>query len=299
MTPLFDRALLRQRRDRAAAGFDGFDFLFREVGERLLDRLDDVRRDFTSALDLGARNGALAAGLRQRGIATVVETDLSGAMLRLGGSDRLVVQADEEALPFGPGSFDLAMANLSLHWANDLPGVLVQLFRAMRPDGFFLASLFGGDTLFELRRSLMEAEVEATGGLSPRISPFTDVRDAGGLLMRAGFALPVADVDEITVDYAHPLKLLADLRGMGETNIVAERSRTPLPRGLLMDALARYAREFGTRDGRVVATFRIVTLSGWSPHASQQQPLRPGSAKMRLADALKAIDPASGGGDAS
>lgn len=299
MTPLFDRALLRQRRDRAAAGFDGFDFLFREVGERLLDRLDDVRRDFVSALDLGARNGALAAGLRQRGIATVVETDLSGAMLRLGGSDRLVVQADEEALPFGPGSFDLAMANLSLHWANDLPGVLVQLFRAMRPDGFFLASLFGGDTLFELRRSLMEAEVEATGGLSPRISPFTDVRDAGGLLMRAGFALPVADVDEITVDYAHPLKLLADLRGMGETNIVAERSRTPLPRGLLMDALARYTREFGTRDGRVVATFRIVTLSGWSPHESQQQPLRPGSAKMRLADALKAIDPASGGGDAS
>ena len=278
---VFDRPLVRRHRDRAATTWQECSFLMEEVGNRLLERLDEINRPFDIRLDLGAHAGhpALAArpGLH-------VSSDLSGAMARL--APGLQIVADEEWLPFAPASFDLVFSNLSLHWVNDLPGSLVQINQVLKPDGLLLASMFGSDTLFELRTSLMQAEEETMGGISPRISPFTDVRDLGSLLQRAGFALPVTDADTITVNYSSPFKLLADLRGMGETNAVHDRIRRPLMRSTLMRALEIYQTRFGRPDGKVPATFNILYMTGWHPHESQQQPLKPGSAKTSLAAAL-------------
>jgi SAM-dependent methyltransferase len=193
---------------------------------------------------------------------------------------------DEEALPFSPASFDLVVSALSLHWVNDLPGALVQIRAALEPDGLFLAALLGGDTLRELRLALLEAESAIEGGASPRVSPFADLRDAAGLLQRAGFALPVADSDTLTVTWADPLALMRELRGMGETNAVAARRKEVARRETLFAASARYQAQFGTTDGRIPASFQVIYLAGWAPDASQQQPLRPGSAASRLAEAL-------------
>ena len=290
---VFNRRLVRQRRDRAAAGFGDAAFLFEEAAARLTDRLDDTTRRFPSALDLGCRTGGLAGALLQgtghrAGIEHLVQMELSTAMAAraAAATGRPTVAADEEALPFAEASFDLVISNLALHWVNDLPGALVQIRRALKPDGLFLASLFGPDTLGELRTCLAEAEIELDGGLSPRVSPFVDVRDAGALMQRAGFALPVVDAETITVSYAEPAKLLTDLRAMGETNAVLERRKVPLKRATLMSALARYARNFTDDDARHPATFQIVTLTGWAPAPSQPQALQPGSATGRLADAL-------------
>jgi SAM-dependent methyltransferase len=194
---------------------------------------------------------------------------------------------DEEWLPLAEARLDLVLSNLSLQWVNDLPGALAQIRRALRPDGLLLATVFGGETLRELRSVLMEAEGEISGGASPRVSPFVDVREAGNLLTRAGFALPVVDTDTLTVTYPDLFKLMADLRAMAETNAVRARSRRPVSRALFLRAAALYAERFADARGRLVATFQIVTLTAWTPHASQQKPLRPGSAKTRLADALK------------
>jgi SAM-dependent methyltransferase len=200
------------------------------------------------------------------------------------------IVADEEALPFASGSFDLIVSALSLQWANDLPGALVQIRRALAPDGLFLAAVIGGQSLMELRTALTAAEAELTGGASPRVAPFADVRDLGGLLQRAGFALPVTDVEPLIVRYASMFALLRDLRAMGATNALTERSRVPLRRAVLTRAAEIYADRFSDSDGRVRATFEIVWLSGWAPHNSQQKPLAPGSARMRLADALNASE---------
>jgi SAM-dependent methyltransferase len=196
------------------------------------------------------------------------------------------VTADEEALPFAPDSFDAVLSNLSLHWVNDLPGALAQIRRILRPDGLLLASLLGGRTLEELRLCLLEAESEVAGGASPRVSPSMETRDAGALLQRAGFALPVADADLIDVSYPDALALMRDLRGMGETNATAGRTRRFTRREVVLRAAAIYARRFARPDGRIRASFEIVTLTGWAPAPSQPQPLRPGSAAARLADAL-------------
>lgn len=261
------------------------DFLFREVTERLLDRLDDTTRRFPAALDLGCHAGELGRALNGRGgIDLLVQADLSPAMARRAGG--LTVTVDEEALPFAEASFDVILSNLSLHWVNDLPGALLQARRALKPDGLFLAAMLGGETLRELRASLLEAELEVEGGAAPRISPFADLRDAGGLLQRAGFALPVIDRDDITVTYPDALALMRDLRGMGETNAVHARRRGFTRRATLLRAAALYAERFAQPDGRIPATFQVIYLTGWAPHDSQQQPLRPGSAKARLADAL-------------
>lgn len=290
---VFDRALVRRRRDRAAAGFRRHAFLFDEVAERLADRLEDVLRSFPLVLDLGCRDGVLGRVLAGRkGIERLVGCELSPALARRAGGP--VVVADEEVLPFAEGTFDLVVSNLSLHWVNDLPGALVQVRRALRPDGFFCAALLGGETLVELRRCLFEAEMAVAGGVSPRVSPFAEIRDAGGLLHRAGFALPVADSDTITVTYSDPLALLRDLRGMGETNAVLARRRVPLRRDVLFDALSRYAGRHAEPDGRVVATFQVIYLAAWAPHESQPKALRPGSATARLADALKAQERPAG-----
>lgn len=282
---VFDRRLLAARRRRAAANFAAHDFLLRRTCEELADRLAAVNRNFPLALDLGAHQGALAsAPLSAEKIGIIVSADLSLAMLDKASGLR--VAADEEALPFRDASFDLVTSLLSLHWVNDLPGALIQIRRTLVPDGLFIGSFFGGDTLIELRQALAQAEIECEGGLSPRISPFGELRDMAGLLQRAGFALPVADTDRVTVRYRSIWKLFEDLRGMGETNAMLERRRTPLRRSTLLRAADIYQREFGLEDGRLSATFEIVTLTGWAPHESQQKPLVPGSAKTRLADAL-------------
>jgi SAM-dependent methyltransferase len=214
----------------------------------------------------------------------MVQCDMSAAMVGAAAGLRLV--ADEEALPFGDGSFDLVTSLLSLHWVNDLPGTLVQIRRCLRPDGLLLGAFFGGETLKELRRVLAEAEIANEGGLSPRISPFAEVRDVGNLLQRCGFALPVVDSDTLTVSYADPLKLLADLRGMGESNAVIERRKSVSRRTTLFDALQRYRDAHAGADGRISATFQVIFVVAWAPDITQPKPLRPGSALARLADAL-------------
>jgi NADH dehydrogenase [ubiquinone] 1 alpha subcomplex assembly factor 5 len=282
----FDRCVWRRHRERAGRlASDHSEFLFREVGERLLDRLDDVTRPFPFALELGARDCALRKGLERRnGIQCLVQCD--GSLEFLHRADGLRVAADEELPPFAPACLDLVVSNLALHWVNDLPGALSQIRRALRPDGLFLAAILGGETLHELRGVLAEAEVAATGGLSPRLSPMVDVRDAGGLLQRAGFALPVVDFDRIDVSYPDAFALMRDLRAMGETNAVAERPRGMARRDVLFAAAALYAERFGDGEGRITATFDVLFLTGWAPDASQQQPLRPGSGQVSLKDVL-------------
>lgn len=260
----------------------------REAAAReLLDRCYSVTRDFARGLELGgggafARLWAQEAAARAK-IGWLATADLAETML--GGAVAPAVALDEERLAVKEASLDLVVSPLSLHGVNDLPGALVQIRRALRPDGLFVGALFGAGTLAELREALLAAEIEASGGAGARIAPFPDVRDLGALLQRAGFALPVADVDRIVVRYAAPARLLFDLRAMGETSALASRPEQPLTRGVLERALSR----LGTRadaDGRVPATFEIVTLTGWAPHPGQPKPLAPGSAKARLADAL-------------
>lgn len=253
-------------------------------------------REFPRAVDLGARDGGFARALAQSDaaerIGLLIETDLSGAMLRGRSGPR--AQMDEEHLAFADESLDLVTSTLALHWVNDLPGTLIQIRRALKPDGLFLGAVLGGSSLTELRQALTEAEAELTDGAGLRIAPFADTYDAAGLLQRAGFALPVADIDNVTVRYSHPLKLIADLKAMGETNALTDRARRPLSRPVLARACEIYAERFSEPDGRVRATFDIVTMTGWAPHPDQQQPLKPGSAKMRLADALGAIEHPAG-----
>jgi SAM-dependent methyltransferase len=287
---VFDRRVVRMHRDRAAAQFFQHDFLLQDVGERLLDRLNDIKRRFPLALDLGCHAGQLASRLNGRGgIKTLIHCDLSLHMAKIAPSPRLV--ADEEALPFAEGCFDLVLSLLSLHWVNDLPGCLAQVRRTLKPDGLFLAALLGGQTLKELRHALAEAEIAVEGGLSPRIAPFADVRDAGDLMQRAGFALPVVDTETITVTYDSVFSLLGDLRGMGETNAVIERRKSFSRRQTLHDAASRYHRLFADDAGRISATFQVIYLTGWSPDDSQPKPLARGSATVRLAEALSAVAP--------
>ena len=290
---VFDRTLVRRRRDRAAAGFHGADFLLREAANRLTDRLFDVAREFPLALDLGCHTGQVAEAVAEIAatkpkIGTLLQADFSEKMAaQARGNGRATLSADEEFLPIADDALDLVLSNLSLHWVNDLPGALAQIRRAIKPDGLFLATIFGGDTLRELRTALLVAEAETSDGVAPRVSPFTDVRDAGNLLTRAGFALPVVDADSITVTYTDLFKLMADLRAMGETNTVIERRKIPSRRATFLRAAEIYQERFCDARGRINATFQIITMTAWVPHASQQKPLRPGSAKHRLADALK------------
>ena len=257
-------------------------------------RLEAIMRSFPLGVDLGARDGAFARALAGSDacekIGLLIETDLSASMLA--GRTGPRVQLDEERLPFAEESLDLVVSSLALHWTNDLPGALIQIRRALKPDGLFVGAIFGGATLTEFRQALMQADSELSGGAGPRISPFADVVEAAALLQRAGFALPVADVDRVQVGYAHPMELIRDLRAMGESNVLAERR--PLSRRVLARACEVYAERFARPDGRIVATFEIVPMTGWAPHPDQQQPLRPGSAKMGLADAMGAKEQGAG-----
>ena len=264
---LFNRSRVRQHRQRAAKSFNQYDFLLRELAARMADRLPDIKRQFPIVLELGAHNGLLADYLgNEAGIQTLIQTDLSHTLIT--DAPGLRVVADEELIPFAHESIDLVMSIFSLHWINDLPGSLAQIFRCLKPGGLFLAMLPGGETLKELRESFEQAEMRVTGGISPRISPFVDVKDAGALLQRAGFTLPVTDSEMLTVSYETPLKLLEDLRGMGESNALF----TSLPhftrRNVLFSALDDYQRNY-TENKRIPATFEVVTMTAWKPDAKQ------------------------------
>jgi SAM-dependent methyltransferase len=282
---IFDRDRLRKHRARAANNFAEHDFLFREMAERLCDRLEYIKRKFPLALDLGAHTGILAEILQGRGgIETLVQAELSELLLQKAQNIRVVT--DEEALPFAENSFDLVMSVGSLHSVNDLAGTLIQIQRVLKPDGLFLAVFFGGQTLHELRASFAKAEMQIRGGLSPRISPFIDAQTAGSLLQRAGFALPVVDSEILTVEYTHPLKLMKELRGMGENNSLFASEKHFTPCSLIMSAVDNYMQDFSNDEGRITASFELITLTGWKPHLSQQKPLSRGSGKISLSQSL-------------
>jgi SAM-dependent methyltransferase len=279
---IFDRALQRRRLARALAAGPA-DFLLARATDEIVERLSAVTRRFSTIADIGTPLPLLAERLaaaypaaRLTRLAPLAQT------AGLGG-----VAGDAELLPFAPNTFDLAVSALALQDVNDLPGALSQIRRTLKPDGLFLGCLIGGASLRELRAALAEAESEIAGGVSPRIAPFADLRDMGGLLQRAGFALPVTDVETLTVRYPHLFALLADLRAMGATNALVERLRRPARRALFLRAAEIYARDNADADGRLRATFEIVFLSGWAPHESQQKPLKPGSGQISLAEVLR------------
>ena len=270
---LFDRALLRARQNRALRTGSAI-FLLDRVAEDMQERLRAVLREFKSAADIGTSGDQ-------------VRNALAGRVDRLARVD--LPDLESEPLALLPESIELAVSALAFQFVNDLPGVLAQIRRALKPDGLLLAAMTGGDTLTELRQSFAAAEAELEGGVSPRVAPFADLRDVGALLQRAGFALPVTDVDRIVVRYDSAFALMADLRRMGATNVLVERRRTPTRRATLSRMVQIYAERFADPDGRIRATFDVIWLSGWAPHASQQQPLKPGSAKASLAEAVKKL----------
>jgi SAM-dependent methyltransferase len=268
---LFDRALLRARQARAAK-MGAATFLLDRVAEDMAGRLHAVLREFASAADIGTSGNQVRNALTQR----------VGDLARVDLPDREI-----EPLALAPESIDLAVSSLALQFVNDLPGVLAQIRRALKPDGLLLAAMIGGDTLTELRQSFAAAEAEFEGGISPRVAPFADLRDVGALLQRAGFALPVTDVDRIVVRYGNAFALMQDLRRMGATNVMVERRRGPTRRATMLRMAQIYGERFADSDNRIRATFDVIWLSGWAPHESQQQPLQPGSAKASLAEAVR------------
>lgn len=295
---LFDSALLARRRDRAMrAGYrEGGDFLIREVATMVAERLDDIPRAFPRIAILGTGAGAMAGTLRPDG-AGLVQLDPSPEMAAAAAeaSPQAEVRLlKNEVLNLEEGAFDLVISALLLHHANDPVGHLVQMRRALKPDGLMLAALFGGETLVELRASLAEAETEVCGGLSPRVAPMGEVRDLGALIGRAGYAMPVADRERLVATYETPLHLLRELRAMGETNVMEARRRVPMRRAMLARAMEIYAANYAEPSGRVRATFDLVFLAGWAPGPNQPVPKRPGSATARLADALGSVEVGAG-----
>ena len=282
---LFDALALRRNRQRAATSYEKFSFLKDEAAMRLADRVDLMRCNFDFCLDLGAHDGRLWKQLADLGkIGTLLHSDPSASFAK--NSPWPFVAHDFATLPFAEGKFDAVFSCLNLHWIDDLPGLIVQIRNLLRPNGLCLINLLGGNSLNELRASMIAAEEDITGGFSPRCAPMADIRDVGGLLARAGLALPVADSDRLTVNYPHMFKLMADLRGMGEQNALMGRQRYPTRRDVFMRAAEIYEKKFGQADGSIPASFEIITLTGWAPHESQQKPLRPGTEKTRLASAV-------------
>ncbi len=262
VTLIFDRKLLRQRRQRAARTIDNADFLVGEIAVRLAERLGEINRRFDTVLQLGAGNRSLT-NLLGNGSKVGLHLACDSAQSMIVNQPGPGLVADEEFLPFGPNSLDAVLSLFTLHWVNDLPGCLAQIRYALKPGGAMLAALAGGDTLYELRWTLTQAELETTGGAGPRIAPFVDIREGAALLQRAGFDLPMADIDRITVNYRDPRRLLEDLRSMGETNVLRDRPRTILSRSTVARAIELYQSEFGNEDGLVPATFDVIFLTGW------------------------------------
>lgn len=283
---IFDTHLLELRRTRAAPAAGANDFLLGRVADDFADRLALIRREFPAAADIGAHHGLLARRLASSaGIETFAS--LEPNMTLLAQCPPPKISADLEALPLAEAALDLVVSGLSLQWVNDLPGTLIQICRALKPDGLFLGALLGGETLTELRQSWLQAETDLTGGASPRVSPFADVRDVGSLVQRAGFALPVVDSDVVHVTYANPIALMREIKAMGASNVLHERRRVPVTRSLLLRAAEVYTERFSEPGGRIRATFEILTITAWRPAPSQPKPLRPGSAQVSLKDVLK------------
>ena len=269
---IFDRKKIKQQRQRGMKQSGDHNFLIDWASKQLISRLDVVKRDFSSVLQVGCRTP-----LPLENVDHIVTVDLAGTPM---------VCADEELLPFANDSFDLIFSALNLHTTNDLPGTMLQLKRALKPDGLFHVALLGGETLHELRDAFTKAEMEINGGMSPRVAPFADMQQAGSLMQRAGFSLPVVDSEIVTVTYEHLFKLMHDLRFMGEGNALLDRSKSFNNRKLMMRAAEIYQETYTEEDGRIPATFEVIFMSGWSPHENQQKPLKPGSAKVRLSEAL-------------
>ncbi len=287
---IFDRRKVRQNRTQAMEQHAKEPAIFSMVRERTLDRLLDVTRTFHHAFVCGPGSTLTAQTMTQshrvESVTSSEFIDPAAAAQPRSNQPPLSLISDDEWVPFGPDSFDLVLSVLSLHWVNDLPGALIQLRRCLQEDGLFLAVLFGGTTLYELRECLLDAETQLMDGVTPRVSPFVDVRDAGNLLVRAGFALPVADTDTIVQEYENMTSLFGALKTMGELNAIVERSRGLATPRLFALADSLYEQRFGTKDGGIKATFEIVTLTGWAPSDIQQKPLAPGSVRRRLSDAL-------------
>jgi NADH dehydrogenase [ubiquinone] 1 alpha subcomplex assembly factor 5 len=290
---IFDADLWRRRLNRFAGQASAHEFLLARVAEDFAERLSIVRREFPVAANLGAHHGVVSRRLRAlANVGTMFDLEAAPALLAQCDGPRIC--AELEVLPFAEASLDLAVTALSLQLVNDVPGALAQIRRALKPDGLMLAALLGGETLKELREAWLVAEDEITGGASPRVAPFADVRDLGALLQRAGFALPVADSDVVRVTYETPLALMKEIQLMGASNMLSQRRRVPVTRRLLLRAAEVYAERFALPDGRIPATFEIITLTAWVPHESQQKPLKPGSAKMRLSEALGVAEQTAG-----
>ena len=276
-TDIFDRSLLAKRRQAAKRNIQEYDFLYRWAGEQLKDRLNDITRSFERCVQIGPFTPRL--------------TDNA---LILDHTDQADIIGDEEYFPFGQNTLDLIISNLSLHMTNDLPGALIQTNYALKPDGLFLGAMLGGETLYELRDSLMQTELSLNGGAAPRVCPFADKQQMGGLMQRAGFALPVVDSDIVRVSYPNIQKLFQDLRGMGQGNIITSRSKGLTHPHLFESAQEYYKKHYSDDQGKITASFEVIFLTGWAPHASQQQPLRPGSAEHSLAETLGTQEIATG-----
>lgn len=285
-TAIFNRDLLMLRRDKSSSQFEKHSFLLKEVTERLLDNLGDIKRDYQKILNIGGHHQLMQQYFEN---AFLIDQDLS--FHKISPFNNPAIQADEELLPFKKSSLDLIFCALNLHWVNDLPGALVQIFNSLKPDGLFIGAAFGGETLYELRTSMMKADIERLGGIRPHTSPLMDVRDAGGLLQRAGFTLPVVNTERITVTYSDSFKLMKELKGMGENNALIKGYKGLTTAAHMMKVAEIYAQDFANEDGRIPVTFDILYFQGWSPHVSQQKPLKPGSAKMSLKDALGKTPP--------
>lgn len=283
---IFDRKKVRRNRDRCAAHFENHDFLLEWVNRNLNERLQDIKHEFPMTLQIGGRGFKKEKIIDKAGIDKRIVMDVAEKHLH---PDALSIQADEEFLPFVQNSFDMVISPLSLHTVNDLPGALIQINRALKPDGLFLGAILGGETLYELRHCLMQAEIEIRGGTGPHIAPFADKQQIGSLMQRARFALPVVDSEIVTVTYESVSSLMHDLRGMGENNNLKERSSN-LNKSVLNKAEEIYRTHFADDDERLRSTFEIIFMIGWAPHETQQKPLRPGSAKNRLADALETAE---------
>lgn len=292
---IFDRDLKRKQRDRAAWLMKGKDQFVDSVADNLLDRLEDCKRTFPTTLCLGGSSEAIRRLLRGRGgIEKLIMMDMSTDMVKhLKQSDipsenleTLYVVGDEEFLPIKESSLELVISCLGLHWTNDLPGAMIQCRMALKPDGLFLAAILGGETLKELRIACTIAHMEREGGISPRISPLAQVRDAGNLLTRAGFSLPGVDVDQYTVRYDSALELIEHLRSMGETNALFQRSNI-LKRDTALATAAIYDSMFAADDGTIPATFQVIYMTGWKEHHSQQKAKRRGSGNVSFEDIRK------------
>lgn len=284
-TDIFDRALLIRKKHRFKNRFDHYNFLHTHALQLICERLDDITHRFPATLYMGrpASKDLLGDLCQKAGAETLFMMDTLPSWEK---TDHPSLIGDEEFLPFANGGLDLVIANLDLHQTNDLPGSLIQIRRALKPDGLLIASLFGGETLWQLRETLACAEQKLTGGISPRVHPFADKQQMGALLQRAGYALPVVDSELITVTYPDIFKLMHDLRGMGEGNVIHQRNKKTPPRRLFHEADNDYKQNYRDQNDHIEATFEMMFLIGWSPSETQQKPLRPGSAEKSLAEAL-------------